>query len=119
MGRRNRAKPVPMEENMNKTVLCCLVCVLLLGCLLCGCGPKAATAGDEAPGAAPTQTETPLPGPDPEAEPEPEISIPPQPEPEITPPAQTPFDPASGTDVIYESETRPPDPASDTDLDTQ
>lgn len=100
---------------MSKKIIFFILLSLLLFSL-CGCGPQSGS-GDSTP--ASQQTEQPVSTPEatPEDSPEPEPTATPTPQPEITPPAEEPFDPASGTDVIYESEVKPPDPVSDTDLE--
>lgn len=106
---------------MNKKITCCILALVLVLCLFCGCdkAPAGSQSG-ESPGSAQDAAPeaTPLPSARPTDSPQPEMTPTPEPQPEITPPADEPADPASGTDVIYESETLPPDPASDTDLDS-
>ncbi len=102
---------------MNKKTVCYILVLALLLCLFAGCD-KPEPAGQTAPPASSPTRPEPSPEDEAESRSEPSPSPSPDPVPEITPPAEEPFDPASGTDVVYESETRPPDPASDTDLET-
>lgn len=116
-----------MEETMNKKLIVCILSLALALCLFAGC-EKSSAADNSAPAASPgisdpvqnPDSDSPLPPQvelSPEPEPESTATPDPDPEPEITPPADEPTDPSSGTDVIYESETLPPYPASDTDLE--
>lgn len=96
---------------MNKKIILCLIlCIALFICT--GCDNDKDHSNDLPQTGSPVSDASPLP----EQTSQPDISPSPAPQPEITPPADSPADPASGTDVIYESETRPPDPASDTDI---
>ena len=103
---------------MKKKLIALTLALIFALCLFAGC--DRASAPDAPPAdPSPDITES-LPSPDgetPSPQPEATPTPIPDPQPEITPPAEEPIDPASSTDVIYESETRPPDPASDTDLD--
>ena len=104
---------------MKKKLTLIILALVFVLCLFSGCD-RASAPDDPAPDPSPEVTEslpTPEGGETPSPRPEVTPTPTPDPQPEITPPAEQPVDPASSTDVIYESETRPPDPASDTDLD--
>ena len=100
---------------MSKKICCLTAAFLICLCLFCS-GENPSAPEDGTPAVSPPATDS-LPSDNVNEQPQATATSAPDPQPAITPPADQPADPTSGTDIIYESETRPPDPASDTDLD--